>query len=335
MNTYAVQKYNQWVRKNDKMVRGVEQGITLMATMIPGYVGGDSESTVSLLSEGAWGMSSLMTLYHDHVLSPKGLVEMKSFHSGPDNGFRDAPVVAVVRLLLTFFNHMEITLEIFGEKMGGVQGKWETIRMVESMKAALRIFLLSRVWGRKACVLCGGGQFISPMGEEATHAANGLQTPPPHQFYGRHSGRMLQLPPTRRRFKSSATATLDFQFVGELLHVLRPVCHVYAMKSYGIMSWKPWLMSLACDVISRSSTRTSRQQNFYEWRDLPGASAELTTRDRWLLLYLIRSPMFELTIKPFVQRLEGVPYIGGFFKMFISTFLMYYTQYYFYISGSN
>ena len=94
-------------------------------------------------------------------------------------------------------------------------------------------------------------------------------------------------------------------------------------------------MSLACDLLSRTSSRISQQRDFYDWRDLPAASAELNSRDRWLLLYLLRSPMFEVGLKPVITWLEGIPYFGYVFKMFISTFLMYYTQYYFYIAGSN
>lgn len=39
-------------------------------------------------------------------------------------------------------------------------------------------------------------------------------------------------------------------WVGELVHLLRPLLYVTLLKRYGLGSWKPWLLSLALDLAS-------------------------------------------------------------------------------------
>lgn len=37
---------------------------------------------------------------------------------------------------------------------------------------------------------------------------------------------------------------------GELLHILRPVAYTLALRRWGRPSWRPWLASLALDLLS-------------------------------------------------------------------------------------
>jgi hypothetical protein len=39
-------------------------------------------------------------------------------------------------------------------------------------------------------------------------------------------------------------------WVGEFVHVVRPLVYVCMLKKYGLTSWKPWLTMLALDAAS-------------------------------------------------------------------------------------
>lgn len=105
-------------------------------------------------------------------------------------------------------------------------------------------------------------------------------------------------------------------FGGEVLHMIRPVVYILALKKWGTSSWRGWSLSLLIDLFSHyliakgatvmrsSGVRTPASpalqdgllgflmqiQNF----DLsPFEEEELARRKRLLLLYLIRSPVFD------------------------------------------
>ena len=129
-------------------------------------VGGGSESDVSLYSEATFGFSSLVTVYHDYILSTADTV-IKSFHTGSDSTQINNAGVFAVRMVLTVLGQMEVALEIFGEHHAGDElddayGKWFFIRVIETLKAGLRLFLLSKIWKTEGSLLRSGGIYSSP-----------------------------------------------------------------------------------------------------------------------------------------------------------------------------
>lgn len=283
-----------------------------------------------MYSEGVFGLSSLVTVYHDYVLTSDGSV-MKSFHTAADGLKVRKFGVFGVRMFLTILGQMEVALEIFGEQRAGDEvgdafGKWFFIRVIETIKAALRLWLLSNIWNKEGALLRTGGIYTSPdaalpVGEDGEPQQNPMDSimgaftgdssaPPPVNVYGRNSGRRLQLPPTRRvmqgvgdkKHGGSSSAGLmgmlqnfvDMRLTGEVLHIIRPVVHVYSVKQWGVLSWRsvllfqkifplatfsaslisfffrrPWLLSLATDLLSRASTNMIAAKQFYVFQANP------------------------------------------------------------------
>lgn len=196
---------------------------------------------------------------------------MKSFHTGADGLKVSKFGVFGVRMLLTVLGQLEVALEIFGEQRAGDEvgdrfGKWFFIRVIETIKATLRLWLLSKIWNKEGALLRTGGIYTSPdppvpADENGDPQANPMDSimgafsanssaPPPVASYGRNSGRRLQLPPTRRVMhginkKTSSRGVmemvqnfLDLRLTGEVLHIIRPVVHVYSIKQWGLLSWR-------------------------------------------------------------------------------------------------
>eukprot|EP00891_Asterochloris_glomerata_P000315 jgi/Astpho2/315/Aster-02199 len=117
----------------------------------------------------------------------------------------------------------------------------------------------------------------------------------------------------------------------EWLFILRPLLYVLMLKKYGRRSWKPWLVSLALEVVSSRMTAagvhaaTTAQvqrptdciQRLYmprSFRLTPAEQREITRRKLLWMFYLIRSPFFEAYTRGGVataeQWLGYIPLLG-------------------------
>ncbi|CAD7697186.1 unnamed protein product [Ostreobium quekettii] len=149
--------------------------------------------------------------------------------------------------------------------------------------------------------------------------------------------------------------------VGELLQIVRPLLYVMALRRNGCHSWAPWLLSLGLELTSHhlvarggdlmresglsphdgpGSLQEStflymlRLANF-EWG--PAEARELRRRKMLLLLYLLRSPFFDLVTGRVVRgtgRVFGrLPLVGCLAGKAVEL-LLGAQQYYSYTSGS-
>ena len=53
-----------------------------------------------------------------------------------------------------------------------------------------------------------------------------------------------------QRAAKRQAAAYRLVIAGELLHILRPVLYVAALRRWGRRSWKPWLISLTVELMS-------------------------------------------------------------------------------------
>jgi hypothetical protein len=158
------------------------------------------------------------------------------------------------------------------------------------------------------------------------------------------------LQPGLRRLQSAAALSLLGQKTGvaqamaakllvsgEILHVLRPLIYVSALRRWGRRSWKPWLISLVTELVAARLTsmgadvsRKSAMQAAEDPAVVGTAMARLYALQglRWrhdeadeflrrraaLLLYLLRDPFFSNLTGPAVMRWKGrlgrLPVVG-------------------------
>jgi peroxin-16 len=126
-------------------------------------------------------------------------------------------------------------------------------------------------------------------------------------------------------------------YIGELLHILRPVVYALALRRWGRVSWKPWVLSLAVDLTSiQLGSTADRVSRSASW--LGGATAgslgpslqllrclqqtrwaaeeerELAARRLRLLVYLLRDPLFARYTQAALERWVGgtarIPLLG-------------------------
>ena len=127
---------------------------------------------------------------------------------------------------------------------------------------------------------------------------------------------------------------------------------------WGSKSWIPWALSLVLDLLSMTNSAkaatevVSKAHASGELGDAAAGTApaatlarmqpalqELNARRSALMMYLMRSPVFELVTKPLALRLcaacEGVPLLGMLVRLAVHSGLLYYQNLYFYCSASN
>lgn len=146
------------------------------------------------------------------------------------------------------------------------------------------------------------------------------------------------------------------------MHILRPLVYSYSCGSAGERSWRPWLTSLAMDAAAFACTARAGGGRAMSLLIPIGAAAggnvegsgtgdgvpvlpyldeeqaaELRRRKLLWLLYLMRSPAFELLAEPVGRGaagvFEGVPLLGGM-AGYALNMLLYVQRHHFYTSAS-
>ena len=114
----------------------VEQLCTAAATLVPSMLGEGSEQAGVLMGELGTALGSSLALYHSHViLAPEPPPESSSPES-------TSAFVRAARLALTAAAHGSVVAEAVAESGGGEEAKWAMVRLLETLKAVARLFVL-------------------------------------------------------------------------------------------------------------------------------------------------------------------------------------------------
>ncbi|CAM9511981.1 unnamed protein product [Choristocarpus tenellus] len=165
-----------------------------------------------------------------------------------------------------------------------------------------------------------------------------------------------------RRGQSRGSLSQGWLMAGEVVHVLRPVVYSLCCGRFGERSWHPWLISLGMDALAYACTSRAGNGSFALLLPLPPQggrlgeggqrssggvtvlqyldteqAAELRRRKLQWLFYVLRSPAFELLVRPAAREVagvfEGVPLVGGL-ASYALNMLLYVQRHHFYISAS-
>jgi len=123
----------------------------------------------------------------------------------------------------------------------------------------------------------------------------------------------------------STTANRDipsfFVMAGELLYAYRPLYWAVA-EATGSASYRSWILSIFMDLISLQSCRA-----IHSAKTNPATQAELRRRKMRLLLYFLRSPVWDRWIEPASDRIEAalerVPILGRLASTYLRDYLWY------------
>ncbi|XP_076063150.1 peroxisomal biogenesis factor 16 [Oratosquilla oratoria] len=289
--------YKKWVMENPHSAAEMEAIVKWGSYIIAGRF-----RSSSLLCELVYSGSRLFELFNDFLIRsalPKLTQEQGS----------------TVKVLLTILEYVEVLLEITAVQVWGEIGRWVVVSSIQLIKSVWRFILLVnhkigmipsppvRPLNRRAanalmkqgynnnCHLQENEVMRLPRSGRVIRTINGA--PPHHQ--------RTFVPPTVRSVTSpDVPRTLSKkQLTAEVLHILRPLSHLGSLYMFGLMSWKPWLVSLSFDLTSlhlhRGAYLSKEEQ------------AELMRRWLGLLYYLVRSPAFHTVTHQRIKiLLDGV-----------------------------
>ena len=132
-------------------------------------------------------------------------------------------------------------------------------------------------------------------------------------------------PPTIHKEKnnSSSSKLQGISYLGESIHITKPLIHLYLMKRYGQRSFIPFVCALAMDL---SSLKLIETDNL--------GKKEIQRRQIMLLMYLIRSPFYDHFSHNFfdtvLTNLGHLPLVG-YIPKHVLQYIPYWQQLYSYI----
>jgi peroxin-16 len=138
----------------------------------------------------------------------------------------------------------------------------------------------------------------------------------------------------RTRKDAPPSPLTEHQTVAEVLHILKPVAHLGSMAVFGSMAWTPFFVSLGMDL---ASLKLLHEPHDKMWN--MNESIELGQRSFALLLYVLRSPLYDRYTKEKILRIlstlsNRIPILG---RLMISPMVSYLPEWqktYFYVWGS-
>ena len=134
------------------------------------------------------------------------------------------------------------------------------------------------------------------------------------------------------------------QILAEIAYVCQPLLHLSTMGMFGFKSWIPWMISLSCDVfryVIRNSTLVNSINiqiccyifsQALHWTHVmnltPMEQKEMFRRRYDMLIYLLRSPLYDFHTKKLILTILLMAKPKVPFANVISEFLMAYLPHY-------
>ncbi|KAF9427425.1 Peroxisomal membrane protein pex16 [Entomortierella beljakovae] len=327
----VLKQYESFIFKNATQISSIESTLRSLTYILPGRFG-----DADLASEALFSTLNLLGIYHDTILT-KHVASLPATHRpapSPLNRYtRDwqdnSLTYKRIVLLLTVIQYTEVLIEMGVQKKWGVKQKWRVVTALESIKAIGRLVLMRLTNNKMLMHPVHTERDVDPsklvdiaeaeLSVKESHWT-GTRTGSPHlqlsavQKSGK-SGKgsdvtefllsKVLTPDVVRKPRDLVSSLGGLGAVGEGLFILRPVIYVLAMRKYGQKSWYPWLLSLAIELVSRTSIKNYIAARAGGGRGSSGTVLEKDELKRrlWLLLfYVLRSPFYTQFTK---ERLDN------------------------------
>jgi peroxin-16 len=144
-------------------------------------------------------------------------------------------------------------------------------------------------------------------------------------------------PHTARRPQDLVRNLKGIGLFAEYLFLLRPISHILLIRKFGLKSWKPWLITILMDLMSRLMSN-SNVKSTGGFDKLTILEKEERRRRLWLFgYYLLKNPFYEVFTKyRLLQFIDSTRdrAILGFFSNMLTDYLPLWENYFFYTSAS-
>ncbi|KAG0291140.1 Peroxisomal membrane protein pex16 [Dissophora globulifera] len=318
-----LKKYESFILKNASQVSSIESTLRSLTYILPGRF-----EDADLASEALFSTLNLLGIYHDTILT-KHVASLPATHrpipSSLNRYTRDwqnsSQVYKRIVLVLTVIQYSEVMIEMGIQKKWGQKYKWRVITALETIKAAARLGLMHLTNNRMLMHPVHLERDVDPA-TLADLAEAQLSVQESHWTGARTGNTRLQLSAVQKStsgksgkgsdvtdFLLSKVLTPDvvrkprdllgmlngIGALGERLFILRPLIYVLAMRKYGQKSWYPWFISLALELVSRTSIKhfLGSRGGARGGSGTPLEKDELKRRLWLLLYYVLRSPFYD------------------------------------------
>ncbi|CAG9781707.1 unnamed protein product [Diatraea saccharalis] len=316
--------YKRWVINNPNLVTDVETVATWSSYFVAGKI-----NKSPIVSELVYSLSKLLSLFNDRLI--------KEAYGGDIHyyGLRDQ-----IKLWLTIIHYCEVFVELVIKQKCGSRGKWTAATLIQLFKCSSTFILLYKYKElpiqHPPIPALQRKKFTE--GKETGDNLNSF-------FTLRRSGRVVRriegAPPVSFRDwqpikinedRTRSTTQINELLLAESLHIMKPIIHLSAMRFFGTKAWKQWLVALTIDITSMKLYNRHIQHLSYEQR------IEISRRKLSLVLYLLRSPMYNGYSKNIIQSIltslsSKIP-MAAFICGPIIQYLNHWQEIYFYMWAS-
>lgn len=317
----------KWSRKHREMFYQIESIARTIIFWIPVNVTDESKANIQ---EILWGTLELVRLAFDAAADT--IPEEQGFGTTiaikpsylPGNAWRIS--ISILQCV------WPIAQELVRDSSNGqrtFERQAKARLLLERIRVVLRLGLLSSYWMsmaqtktiRPGILTMGGAYFASirapTIEEEETRSAR-------FSYVGKRTGRKLRSGVTFNQSLLNAARMA----AGEVLYILRPLvtAGTDCIQGHGKYSkWKAWFVCLFMDILSLENLHHVNVSGNSVTR------AELSRRKARLLLYLLRTPIWEYGSRPMLENtslaLQKIPLLGRLATAYLWDYIMYWKLY--------
>ncbi|CAK8691740.1 unnamed protein product [Clavelina lepadiformis] len=289
--------YVTFVTGNPALIEQVEKSLKASSYLFEAL--SKNYETSIFIAEIVSFSCNLFAYANSHLLNTK-----KFFSNSEANNLAEK-----IKQTLTVVEFSQAFVEITASRVGGPGARWAVITIICLIKVLLRCILLflfdSGIQTSSLCSLTNTSTLMAKLSstDQAAEESEII-------YVGRRSGhKMRTLASSTSRLgdvpgSGSSTSVLSAlhttrltgsEKIGECLHAIRPLVHVMAVGVFGTKSFIPWLSALVTDssshvLLQRTIQSTSSKKRLsYN----PEETRELQRRYANLMLYLLRSPVYD------------------------------------------
>ncbi|XP_026496153.2 peroxisomal membrane protein PEX16 [Vanessa tameamea] len=270
--------YKRWVINNPGIVTDVETVATWSSYFVAGKI---NKSPV--ISELVYSLSKILSLFNDRLI-----------RDAYGNETQQYSLREQIKIWLTIIHYCEVFVELVVKNRWGNRGKWTAATLLQIFKCSSALVLLYRY---KDIPIQHPP--IPALQRKKFTEGNNTDDNSNAFFTLKRSGRVVRrvdgAPPIALRdwqplkIKDEVIASNIEEknlLKAELLHIMKPLIHLLSMRIFGTKSWKQWLIALGMDVASFRLYSRHMKSLSYDQR------LEISRRKLGLVLYLLRSPMY-------------------------------------------
>jgi len=312
-----VQSYERFISKNIEITQNIDQFGRLI---LPFFL--REESLIE--SEAGYTILNVLSWYHNTILSK---YQIKNIRLQKDERFK---TYFKVGQIIQLIEYLTLMIEMGLVKLN--KSRYPVVLVIEIAKSLLKLYSIFKAKTQTPIYIDYKNLPTDESIQYEEQPQSVTRDPSINNLFGEGADAVpkLLLAPL-----SSKNTDHRLLYAGEVLKAIRPVIYVLSLMRFGgSTSWRPFIISLCVDVVAQVITRIALSQPQYTDKRSHVLEEELSTRESNFTYYLLKSPAFEITIKPLLEKMihiiGKIPLLGSLLANWLEFVVV--CQRYFYYS---